>query len=270
MKKTKNYIVATFFLFFVYSMQGQIVSDINIRIIYQLTYTPDSTNSEFINDEIFFLNISKDKSIFCSKTEYLKDSILNTSNPLGMLSIARPKYIEFKERIIKSKYSNILDMYYDYTNYKFSINDSVKLNWKIQSDTVNYMNYECGIAYTNFRGRTYKAYFTKQIPVSDGPYKFSGLPGLILKLEDTKKHYVFEVINLLKFEKPFDYYLFKPDLYKPASKKELKDFEKKIKAKPSILIDNPSIVQIPQSGLDVYDKKHIERNKNRNNPIELE
>lgn len=36
------------------------------------------------------------------------------------------------------------------------------------------------------------------MPFSDGPYKFNGLPGLILNLHDTRNHYVFEFLSIEK------------------------------------------------------------------------
>ena len=44
------------------------------------------------------------------------------------------------------------------------------------------MGYKCQEAVGKFRGRNYKAYFLKDIPISNGPFKFDGLPGLILKV----------------------------------------------------------------------------------------
>ena len=48
----------------------------------------------------------------------------------------------------------------------------------------------------NFRGRTYEAWFTTEIPVKDGPWKFHGLPGLILEVYDIQKHYSFVFVGL--------------------------------------------------------------------------
>lgn len=49
-----------------------------------------------------------------------------------------------------------------------------------------------------FRGRSYVAWFTMDIPIENGPWKFAGLPGLILKVYDDKKLYDFECVKIEK------------------------------------------------------------------------
>ncbi|MGV9003002.1 GLPGLI family protein [Flavobacterium sp.] len=56
-------------------------------------------------------------------------------------------------------------------------------DWKIEKDTLTILNNKCQKATTKFRGREFVAYFTTDIPISDGPWKFNGLPGLILKID---------------------------------------------------------------------------------------
>lgn len=70
---------------------------------------------------------------------------------------------------------------------------SIVLNWKIDKKSTKKINdYTCYKATTSFRGRNYVAYYTEDIPLPYGPFKFKGLPGLILEiqnLEDDNKHY---------------------------------------------------------------------------------
>ena len=55
---------------------------------------------------------------------------------------------------------------------------------------------QCQKALGEFRGRKYIAWFTSDIPLSDGPWKFCGLPGLILAVQDTEAYFVFTCIGV--------------------------------------------------------------------------
>lgn len=58
-------------------------------------------------------------------------------------------------------------------------------NWKINDSTKIIGGYQTQMATTNFRGRKYVAWFTKEIPIPYGPWKFNDLPGLILEVSDS-------------------------------------------------------------------------------------
>jgi len=92
--------------------------------------------------------------------------------------------------------------------------------WEIKSDTSTVLSYLCQKAITTFRGRTYEAWFTTEIPINNGPWKFGGLPGLILKISDKKQYFVFECIGIenLKKMESIKYYDLK---YTKTSWKEL-------------------------------------------------
>lgn len=68
--------------------------------------------------------------------------------------------------------------------------------WQLQEDRKNVLGYVCQKAMCSFKGRNYSAWFTLDIPVNDGPYKFYGLPGLILMLEDADQQFQFAAIGL--------------------------------------------------------------------------
>lgn len=73
-------------------------------------------------------------------------------------------------------------------------------DWVIHDESREIMGYTCQRATCNFRGRDYNAWFTIEIPVNDGPYKFYGLPGLILSIEDTESEVKFSAIGMEKLE----------------------------------------------------------------------
>ncbi|WP_313374203.1 GLPGLI family protein [Chishuiella sp.] len=74
----------------------------------------------------------------------------------------------------------------EYNDEDYFIKDSIStMKWELSSSekTIEIQGYKCNEAKLNFRGSTYVAYYTNQIPTTFGPWKFKGLPGLILKVE---------------------------------------------------------------------------------------
>ncbi|WP_294278334.1 GLPGLI family protein [uncultured Chryseobacterium sp.] len=72
----------------------------------------------------------------------------------------------------------------DQTNY--FIHDEVpKPVWNIdEKSTRKILGYSCIKATTVFRGTNITAYFTRELPYPAGPFKFFGLPGLILDVRE--------------------------------------------------------------------------------------
>lgn len=84
------------------------------------------------------------------------------------------------------------------------------IKWSILPEQKKIHSYSCQKAVAKFQGREYEAWFTIGIPISAGPYKFTGLPGLILELRDTEGHYHWECIGISQPSKgvPINYWDF--------------------------------------------------------------
>lgn len=76
-------------------------------------------------------------------------------------------------------------------------------NWEISDDTLTIVGYLCQKATCQFRGRNYTAWFATDIPISNGPWKFGGLPGLILKVYDEERQFVFECVGIENYPKKY-------------------------------------------------------------------
>ena len=77
------------------------------------------------------------------------------------------------------------------------------IKWEVKSETRIIFNYKCVKAITFFRGRSYVAWFAPDIPLSDGPWKFNGLPGLIFEVYDTDKKFLWTLSSFEKVTEKF-------------------------------------------------------------------
>ncbi|GAA5085243.1 hypothetical protein GCM10023210_05880 [Chryseobacterium ginsengisoli] len=150
-----------------------------------------------------FLNIEENHSTFFSEAPYLADSIIASDEKLG-------KKINFKSLpadllgcYIRKKLSSKEVVYYsdEFDEHEYKYTEEPKFLWKISKESKEILGFKAYLATTQYAGRNYKAYFTSEIPIQDGPYKFFGLPGLILEIYDEKKDHHFLAIGISKEKK---------------------------------------------------------------------
>ena len=80
--------------------------------------------------------------------------------------------------------------------------------WTLHNETKTILEHRCQKATCHWRGRDYVAWFAPNIPIKRGPWRFNGLPGLILKLYDTNHFYTFEAVSLKNTNEPMMLYEF--------------------------------------------------------------
>ena len=68
--------------------------------------------------------------------------------------------------------------------------------WTITREKRKISKFNCIKATTKFRGRNYIAWFTEDVPVQNGPWKFCGLPGLIVNLNDNELIFNYELTGI--------------------------------------------------------------------------
>lgn len=78
-----------------------------------------------------------------------------------------------------------------------------KIDWSLSEGDSIIEGYSCKKATAHFRGRDYVAWYSPDVPLSYGPYKFGGLPGLIFSIYDTKRHHVFTISGLQQVDGSF-------------------------------------------------------------------
>ena len=117
---------------------------------------------------------------------------------------AKPKYYTmqvYKEGnvIYKNLRDSILIFREDFNKSAIIVNEPKlpKIVWQILDDKKMVDVYECQKATTFFRGRNYTAWFTRKIPIANGPWKLHGLPGLILEFQTDDNTYKMKFVRIV-------------------------------------------------------------------------
>ena len=170
------------------------------RFVYQVTSTPDANNATDKKTELAYLDVDGKKSVFYAENRVKRDSVMERMRSTRSFD---PSQMEnFRSNMNYTVQKNYLDQSIVFKdrigrdNYTYT--ESQPIEWKILPETVKIGEYKAQKAETTFGGRTWYAWFTMDLPVQDGPYKFSGLPGLIVKAEDDKSEYSFDLMQVKK------------------------------------------------------------------------
>lgn len=173
------------------------------RFVYQVTMKPNAADKSDIKTENAYLDISADKSMFYSENRIKRDSVMRANFQSGGARGFNRDQMESLRSVIN--YSIEKNKKDQKTAYKdrigrdiYSYEEERPLNWKILSETTKIGDYKVQKAETDFGGRKWTAWFTTDLPYQDGPYKFSGLPGLVVKAEDESGDYSFDLMKNYK------------------------------------------------------------------------
>lgn len=223
----KNNYLATFFFCVVSFFQAQeVMSDfsfpvekINLEkkdesryhIYYQVSFAIDSTNVSRKREDVLVLQVGEKYSKFSSYNKLKKDSLVygfsKTKTTLGAkeLGLIFQYKSLWNNTLLKNQKEKII-IVQDIAKNEYQYEEKQPVfTWNLSNEMKNVFGYQCRKATTHYRGRTYIAWYTTEIPIHNGPYVFEGLPGLILEIYDDKNHYHFKAIALE--EKIEDIYL---------------------------------------------------------------
>lgn len=248
---------------------------IEVMCFYNLTYRPDSTDTDYVLQEEFTLFIGSDTYQSQSSNSLIALLYINANDLDGFLSAMAQGKIP-PTRFNSTHYINnpkgkitTIDKI-GMNEYKYTV-PMESLQWTIKPESKKIGNYTVKKALTTFGGREWVAWFTTEIPYSAGPYLFHGLPGLIVKISDTREHYNFELQNISNPE-GFEFIEIPDKTRITLSKAEFFTLRDRFNQNPhanimqsveaeggSLTFDDPAIAQ----------RSANEASRRRNNPIEL-
>jgi len=145
------------------------------------------------NDTTLFSETRKELLFNNVESLYYTKEQTKFSGNYGALNLTKPSesnskkgrvYINFQERKLSS-------MEFAVTEFIFVVDTMRTIDWKIKDEFKMLGKIKCQKAEANARGRYWTAWFSPEIPISSGPWKLNGLPGLILEAEDSSKNFKF-------------------------------------------------------------------------------
>ncbi len=260
--------------------KAQINADVKYEYIvfYNYIFQPDKFDSTKKVTEKMMLLSGNDYSHYLSHNRYLSDSTLKAieteAEKAGTIPSFnmqnRPPRAIINHQVFKMFKT---DQYYFHNTIGVQqpcfIANLPTLNWQTTEETKTILGYDCKKATTAFAGRNYIAWYTTAIPITDGPYKFYGLPGLILEISDTENHHTFNALSIEKKDKKIA--LNKKEgqqVHLFNNEADYNDYINKLKGDPALMFQQ-NLIQIPPDAMEKVVTKVKEDLKKQNNPIEL-
>ncbi|MCD8031168.1 MAG: GLPGLI family protein [Bacteroides sp.] len=179
------------------------------------------SNSIFKND-VMILRIGAQSNSFFSEHTFKLDSLICYAGPDYPLHSFIEAFLYLEDFRYYDKNSMLDYTYQNYPEGKITVQARhekivfqyeeplLPQQWTIVPDsTRQIINHSCQLATCEYRGRKYLAWFTEDLPVQTGPWKFYGLPGLIMEVYDTDKHHHYQITEIKEnVSQPVSIYFF--------------------------------------------------------------
>ena len=189
----KNIILSLIFSLIFTATFGQSKGTLNYKYIQNTPYGPNVINF------ITYFQGNKSLEVGIYNTKSTLDS-LNENEFIKNISFSSNK----RPFVFKDLSNNTLLLADNILTKLFFIRDTLNnFKWKATNENKQILGYKCTKASLNYRGRDFIAWYTDAIPLQFGPWKFGGLPGLIIKLNDTQNNFVYELTGI-DFKSDFD------------------------------------------------------------------
>ncbi|WP_196896085.1 GLPGLI family protein [Aureivirga marina] len=199
-------ILALFFiptLVFSQNFSGTAIYQSKINV--EVDLDKDSTNTALQNPEIkkmiqqqlkkqfekrYFLNFTS------KEANFIEEEKLEVENPAVQVKVfggTSTKQGVLYKNIAKKDYKAEKEFF----GKRFLVVDKMpEYNWEMTNETKKIGNYTCHKAIAKTEESTVTAWYTMQIPLSIGPDLYSGLPGMILEINDGKRQFLCTKITL--------------------------------------------------------------------------
>ena len=178
------------------------------EVLYRIVYNAETRKAENgkIAAETAYLDIGNEVTYFYNydlfRYQFVRDSLrgkgyndkqisdYNVDNKVQLPSM-RFSVLRNYPSVGKTLYSHFIP-----NDYYYYEEETPQIDWQLIAGDTTLLGYQCQKATCKFRGREWTVYYTMDIPISEGPYKFCGLPGLVMYAADSKGDFTFSCIGI--------------------------------------------------------------------------
>lgn len=234
--------IITFVALCIMAMSATAQDKADIEVSYSFEFPNFKTGERTSRNQYILLANANQSKFYSPRTEYV-DSMQSTPDGQSKLqemqraAILAGNFNNVVRRdgsfyVYKSNVDNSVT-HYDVagTDHMYSVEDKTPIDWELTDSTKTVLGYECILATADYHGRKWNVWFTPEIPLQEGPWKFYGLPGFILEAESVDGQYLFTATGINATDKPITP-IYLSDQYEKLSRVDL------WKAKRTFL-DNP-------------------------------
>lgn len=165
-------------------LPGEVLDTTRFVVSYRMHYQQRPENEHPMED-LLLLEVGSRRTKFYSYKTWQTDSLVRVTPPEQIMAN------------LGSFHSGVRDeLFRDQTTGRLTHTDQIgmdhllyseplpAIDWELTEGERSILGYACRRARCTFRGRSYEAWYAPEIAVSAGPWKFGGLPGLILAIRD--------------------------------------------------------------------------------------
>lgn len=253
---------------FIASIFAQVNNDRILIVKYDFSILRDTVDINSVRfTDIMTLDIKKKESRFYSSLKHLGLKQANDNMQISGNTVVATNVTPFGDKesecIVIETETRKYKVYDRISKTPHYYEDSlITPDWKLWPDTISILGEVCQKATALCKGRNIVAWFAKNIPLQQGPWLYSGLPGLIMKVEDTKNQFSFTCRELNS---------------KSTSEPVFVEYENPVKIskelalkKKRLYIEDPIASSEMEWGISINYGNNKPRKKRPYNPLELQ
>ena len=180
----------------------------DIQVKYELKFMPDTLERDKFKTQTMVLRMNtKGISVYQEYGKFRSDSVTASRTRNGKIKLSDSnEAIKYQTKardnitIAKSwpeKHKILVRELIGLDGTFYYTEDKTDFGWEVDfTQTKEIGGYTCHSAKGSYAGRDYQAWFTPEIPISDGPWLFCGLPGLILEVSSLDKEFLYTCMSI--------------------------------------------------------------------------